>query len=432
MSTKLRNATLRPGKSEFNRFAIKDKTIEPCICKYNLDFNEGCISNLNPYFKDIKEIFSKSILSDELIFDRLDTLLQTQLSTTKLNPEIRFSCNFTRELQEYILVTIQKEVFDYLKFEKEFINRYFNNQVGLLDGKRNGCKYCYAHYKNNSQKVLIDSMDFKNLCQQLDKIPTKNRIIRLDKDSECMSIFHLDFIHELLDICIQYDAKIIAPTKFLYYEPTIAKQLKKTGSVIGYSLSHNDLLEPGPSLYGFDSDYRLHCAKKYADQGVNIVLKIALDCTQSFKDCDKANGNIYKYVQFLTDNPHIGKQLIPLRIHRKDVALTATGHTKLELLSGIQNMFGNSIDRARYIPYFSGSIIPDIIHDDFKQFFGKNICGKIGHTFYCDSCNFKSLPKWKLNTDDIIPVKKTVTKRSQRREKKVIDDQPSLFDKETK
>jgi hypothetical protein len=218
---------------------------------------------------------------------------------------------------------------------------------------------------------------------------------------------------ELLEICIETGTRVLAPTKLLYYDRILAAKLRLTDSVIGYSI-FCDKLEPGPCNWGFDTDFRLDCARRYAEDDVDVWLKITMDCTQSFDKLHRLGMPIYKILDFIDKYPKIVPQLIPLRVHKKDVAKIATGYSKIELRTGIQNLFKNSIESARYISYH-GMYIPRILHGDFENYFGNRICGKIGDTFYCDSCGMRE-NFWKINMNsvNILPVKMTKKKRWQK------------------
>ena len=426
----MRKLKLKSGKSEFNRFKINDEIVEPCVCKYNLDWCRGCISNINPYFYNILDVRDTNITADRNLLKRFDERIYKLTDRTDEFPDVRFSNHFPEELRGRILRNIERCIGDYSRFDSEYINKYFKSGHGLLDGKRNGCQHCYAHYKNNSQQVNVVDPNFDAVKKTLEALPKSDRIIRLGKTSECLSIVHLDLFSTLLDICVETGTSIIAPTKMLYYDSDIAKRLRLTGSVIGYSVFCDDL-EPGPSNWGFDTEYRLTCAQRYANNGVNIVLKITMDCTQSFEALDTIGMPIYRYVMFLESNPLIGKQLIPLRIHKKNVANVATGHTKTELKTGMRNLFGNSISKAHYEPYHAGAYIPMFMHKDFADFFDGHICGKVGHHFYCDSCGLRDAV-WDVDMDKT-PALPVEINKNPRRVKQIQDkNQTSAFLQDTR
>jgi hypothetical protein len=402
------NFKLKSGKSEFNKFVIDGRTEEPCLCKFNLDWCRGCVSNVNPYFQNINDISSREINVKE-VFKRFDNMLQKEVSSSALSPDVRYSCNFSGKMRRDIINNMMNCLVDYEKFDKVYINKYFRNNIGLLDGKRNGCTYCYAHYKNNSQQIDIKNQwSFSEIRRQLEEVLVEDRVIRLGKSVECLSIWHLTMFSKLLDLCIDHGARVLVPTKMLYYEPSIAERLRWTRSVIGYSI-FCDELEPGPCNWGFDTDYRLKCAQKYADASVQVTLKITMDCTQSFDDLDKLGMPIYSIMDFLERNKHVERQLIPLRIHKKQVAEIAAGKSKFELSTGIQNLFRDSVTTTRYVPYHGGAFIPCFIHKDFKEYFGLRICGKTGGTFYCDSCSLKN-KYWQINRKKVIQLPVTMNK----------------------
>lgn len=451
-----RKISITTGKADFHNYKLlSGKVVSPCICENNIDFSEGCIANVNPYFRNADEILAdingkKNILNKdrEEIFARLDEILESEKKqlNPQLNPNIRYTKNFPDSLKEKIWKILVEHV---LSLQKRFPNGiseigkplsgFFDSGIGLLDGRAIGCEYCYAKPHNNAQNILVD-VNFSDVKKELEEMIArkefvidtkgKNRIfLRKGKWTECDSIVHLNSSLELLKIADEYDANVLIPTKFLYFDKTLADYCVKTGSSIQYGVCVYPNLEKGPILWGFDYEYRLECAKRYANAGVSVGLKISADCDSSFDSCMQRGGIITKLIDFIdstksTNNP-IFAQIIPLRIKSNALVRKVTGHSRKELLSGVQNLFGNSVEAASYIADGQNALIPFIIHPDYKNYFNGNICGQVGEHFYCNSCHFSDMPcNWKVEERLKIPVEYDNEKRKGK--KKEVEQDPNL------
>jgi hypothetical protein len=431
---KNRNLSLTSGKAEFHEYKINNKTVRPCICEYNLDFGIGCISNINPYFENANEIITKSILNEDKnkVFERLDNQYKKALSelNEELHPEIRFTNHFSQELKEKIWKILEAQCEEYSEKAKttfrneKFITRFFDNKFGLCDGYLNGCKYCYAGYNNNNQKITSEKYDFKGLEAQVQKIAEEKAqkgeklTIRLGKRTEIASIYHLNALLETLKIGKRHKVSFVLPTKHLPFDKKIAELLKETDSVVGYSLAY-EKMEAGTVMHGFDNEHRRSLAAKYANTGVNAMLKLSLDCTNSFQECQKNGGDIYATLDFIDNNLNVGLQLIPMRIKLKKDALDITGKTKEELVENNQRLFDSRKENDKKQRYVraennSGELHPNFIHDDFKNRFKSDICGDIGCEFFCDSCHLQGLPNsWRIDNNKIIRPKTNKPRRYQ-------------------
>lgn len=424
---KQKNLRLDPGKSEFHRFIISGKPLNPCICDYNLDFGPGCVSNVNPYFSSGKEIISKNILKRkrEVVLRRFDERQKIILKglDKRLNPDVIWSRNFSEELKEFIWEQIHKQVEAYQEGSSrprsvEILDSFTIPELGLVDGRLNGCSYCYAGYQNNKRKILAETVNYSGLVAQIEEITEQKKwktdsngnqkpIVRFGKRVEIASLPQLNILLNVLEIFHKYRVASHLPTKHLPFDERIAYLLKQTDSVLAYSIGY-EKQEVGPLFHGLTTKERLRRAKKYADYGVNVMLKMVLDCTVSLKECERHGAKITEIKQFLRKNPKIKRQLIPIRIHKKEDAVSITSHTKSSLL-GNANLFGESVPLGRYSEDGRHVVFCDQLHPEFRKFFSRkdgslDACANIGRIFYCDSCQFSNMPYWTLENKYVQPV----------------------------
>jgi hypothetical protein len=456
-TAKPRELQLVSGKSEFHRFRTSDgDTVEPCCsCKHNVDFNTGCISNANPYFLNGDEIFSGRVLElpRQEVFNRRDQRLSEQMCRLEpgLFPDIRLSDHFPQELKDKVWSILEQCIHYYqnnpkysVMPERKKFDSFFQNGIGLLDGKSlYGCQYCYARYKNDYQTIIPKNISFSRLERQIKSLWEQGHVVvdekgnqrlfaRIGKSVECASVYHLNALLHLLELGAHYGVGFYLPTKHLYFDESIAELLKTTDSSLSFSLSYEHL-ERGVVLHGFDNDYRMHCAKRYADAGVRTALNVTHDCTASFDDTQKQGSHIYEVAEFLKKNPDIGRQLIPIRMHRLELIEKVTGIPKKVLVDGwgnegdAYNMFRSfEASCPRCHPDGTNKLLPLVIHPDYEAFFSpvKNpragICADIGGTFMCNSCFFPDMPhEWELDNEALIPVVSLNTqKRHEKRRRK--------------
>lgn len=400
--------------------------LRSCICTGNIDFcrsgSRGCISGINPYLTDAQEIYSGKIfkkIDKPDFFDRLEVKIEKQekiLNTLGLSPKIRHTYDFDEELKKEILentierVNAYRDKRNYSKYKGySHVWDYLKNPLGLMD-PANKCMYCYSGYNNSRQSDLwiydenIDYEQFKkNMADAKDKISLlddslgERHFIRFGKHTECADIFKLHLLYRALLFGKELGISFHLPTKYLPFDKTIAELLKETGSVLGYSFSY-EKLEKGSHYFGCDNKYRLDNALMYANAGVRVLLKMALDVTDSFDECEKFGGNIMQYRKFLNDAKDIAKknpnfflegQIIPLRIPNSKVAPLVTGESFHSLQKGGSFFRNHNTDIRRYRKSTSNMLIPDYWHSDWDEF--KRRCGDTGCNFDCDRCGMENM-----------------------------------------
>lgn len=415
------------GKSEYHVFAIKNgtakKTYEPCICKHNIDFTDGCVANFNPFFRSSSELIDGDFFSVgmEKILNRLEEVNRRGLDQVgDLLPDIPSVTTFSSTLKGKIFQTLEQLV-AYYKREynsdegRATLDRFMHPQYGLLHGVT-GCEYCYASRKNVRRDLVrdIDWDDFKAMLEQTVQVTehetrpdrklirspnsTSRFTVRLGKTTEAASLFHLRDLHRFLTIISDYNVSVHIPTKFLPFEPSIARLLKKTGSTIGYGFSY-EALEPGPVLFGFDDTKRLETAQKYADAGVTTLARIAIDTNWSIIENERRGSNISDIAHFLYAHRDIIPQLIPFRMHGRTLKSKITRMDPKHLLIPAEDLFYDAEDtrnQARYEAKGNGEVQATRMHPDYIPLFTYtnqepgprryHLCSDFGNTFYCDRC----------------------------------------------
>lgn len=441
---------LTTGKSTYHTFGnIKPgkngayiSKVSPCICEYNMDFVTGCVANSNPYIWNPEEIASGNILTKprDSILSRLDVALEEAAAklNPKLKPDIRFARDFPEGLKERIWKIIGEQVSEYKKRTEGDLSRFFKDGI-ISDGKANGCTYCYAKKINGRQNIFPSEADTSGLEEQLDAITkdsqamangiikrdTDNKLrvtIRIGKNTEGASIFHLNHLHKFLELCDTYGEELRerdprfsgislhTPTKFLYFDSRIAELLRKTKSSVGFSMAYEDL-EKGTILFGFDNAHRMECARRYAEAGVSTMLRVSHDCSVSFERAQEMGAHIMEIRDFLLSNPKVKGQLIPMRLQGPDDMLAITGKSRNELKhEGNLDFFKDSSVNGDHKPRINVESIPASIHDDYRKLFteGKHlhVCADLGNTFYCDSCRIPGLRNAEISHKRLIAIKK--------------------------
>lgn len=329
------------GKADYIRWEHPVKgTIDVCVCSHNVDFTEGCIANV------------------------LGSNLESVLAFGGTYPDIE---------------AIRKR-----------------------EGKRRvakGCEICYARPRNERNIALrkIDAQTHADMQALVSARPRPvDRIIRLGKDTEVGHRWTRSLLTGFLELCKDYDARTILPTRMLEYDRHVARLLRDTNSSLFYSI-HNDRFEVGPVSQGFTQAWRLQRAVEYADAGVNTSLTLICDMSASFGWNQSLGYSVKEF--FLTSEQHgLRQRMLPMRIRGRKFALRATGRTWDELLKNNVDIFDgpHNGDFVREEPYKKSHggywLIINKMHPDFEavyaKFDGNNVgaCGKANGKEYCDKC----------------------------------------------
>ncbi len=268
-------------------------------------------------------------------------------------------------------------------------------RAGKIDER---CDYCYAKRHNwgrvtPSEVTDITERDFQNF---------KPKVIRIGKSSESLHPFYTPVLFKFLELCKKYDSRIIAPTKalsfgkqgiegfvlkdvlsgFLPEGEEFAERLRKINAVINYSIG-NDSFERGLASQGFTNLWRIQQALLYRQAGVNSTLTITCDVTSSLEDNSKRGFPVFQALK--AGESGIPVRVLPLRIHSRKLAKTATGEDYFWLKKE-PDMFHEA--EARYVKRRNNELSPAFLHADFQELLkeGLGFCGQIGEMEYCDKC----------------------------------------------
>jgi hypothetical protein len=286
-----------------------------------------------------------------------------------------------------------------------------------------GCDYCYAlSWNQKSVKVRTVTQSTIEDMQELarEKPRVQDRIIRLGKSTEIgkrtvggqsMRKTLIDF----LELCKEYEARVIFPNKALEFDPVVAKLLETTKSSLFYSIG-NDALEVGPVSYGFTQAWRIAQAHLYRNAGVQTSLTLTCDITGSFSHNQKLGYPIKEVLQAHDEGLRL--RLLPMRIAGRELAIRATGRSWDELLGGDNgDLFAQATseyirDRA-YVVKHHGMIEPRVSHPDFTALYEKydgnriGACGKADGYEHCDKCALQygnNVPHIRFPIEELAPV----------------------------
>lgn len=390
---------LFPGKAEFltylDEFGIKR---ELCLCKYNVDFSEGCISHV---------------------------LME--------NMELVFHNDWG--------------------YGDEFMKSHSYEEL------RSGCDYCYAKRKN-FHKVTPKTIDH-NTLKDLDNLRMDcGGIIRLGKNVEAGHPIYFSQLTDFLKLCAFYGDSVkgvIFPTKSLTFgreglEKKLLDLLDEKGiiipsgeelslllgranAVVNYSIGY-DKLERGPVSQGFTNKWRLEQAKKFYEHGVNVTATITCDVTSSIED-NIRNGSGIKYalemgliervidgseVKYVLGKGKVPIRFLPLRPNNSYVAMESTGVKRSCLFGNYSNKQLPLIELGHtYLSRSNNELYPKMLHPDFAGLFDQDVgfCGEIKDEHHCDGCGLPGKERVKISNDKFIPVEKGIIEKRKNKKKEI-------------
>lgn len=244
------------------------------------------------------------------------------------------------------------------------------------------CSYCYAA-RNNWPPLRIRSFDEKFLEEMIKADNIK--IIRVGKVADQGHRFFYEHNMQLLQLAEKLNFRVLIVTKFLDFDKNMTKMLKKTNSTVQFSLGY-DSMEPGAVIWGCTNEFRIENALRYKDAGVNSVCRLV-------REAPIAPDNQTLEIIANLNSHNIPVLLTPLRIPGRSVS-EQIGRTWGTLKKNPNQMdfFGQDPDQGTYIQEGSNSLLPRIIHPDYKVRIGDNnsqsfrVCGHIGDNVLCGSC----------------------------------------------
>lgn len=159
-------------------------------------------------------------------------------------------------------------------FDGEFFNGFFSMPTGE-------CSYCYSQRQHKSFPKTVYQFDKQRLLDELkgncrleyNSKETHGRqvdVLRFGKRTESWTPFTHDEFMQTLAACAVTGTRLVIPTKFLPYLPEVASLLKRTNSVLLYSIGWDEL-EQGAVMQGKTNRYRVEQLKRYREDGVNAI-----------------------------------------------------------------------------------------------------------------------------------------------------------------
>lgn len=250
------------------------------------------------------------------------------------------------------------------------------------------CQYCYAAFQHKSFAKYILDIDKKQLTDELKKAKGKkdSLVLRLGKRTEAGSKFTLDSLITTLEACIETGTRAIMPTKFLEFDRDISKLLKKSNSVVLYSIGYDEL-EKGACAYGHTNEWRIEQCTRYREDGVNSVLYLHVDLPH------KPTKREHKILEYAIKK-EIPVQLLSIRIPSKRVAkkLIASSWEELKTDNGqiLLDIVNKSENHGGY-KWKTNIMVAQEKHESYLFLVGKNnwrvrLCHHDDKETYCGRC----------------------------------------------
>lgn len=264
------------------------------------------------------------------------------------------------------------------------------------------CIYCYALPKHKSFPKTIFNIEKGRLKEELlgncrltvgsdKKAGRPVKVLRFGKRTEAGSKFTLETLALTLEICLETGTRTVLPTKFLEFNPEIAKLLKKTNSVVLYSIGFDEV-EKGACSYGCTNEWRLEQAIKYEQAGVNSIFYLLINPFMPPKQREKR-------IIDLSKKHNIPIQLLPARHTSKIVAEKLTGfewevlktpHATRAFLDEIENLPWGACEIKT-----GNVLIPKTIHSEWEEKISDNkgpirMCHHNSEKTWCGRCYLNS------------------------------------------
>ncbi|UZE94161.1 MAG: hypothetical protein IB618_01135 [Candidatus Pacearchaeota archaeon] len=268
-----------------------------------------------------------------------------------------------------------------------FDGKYFRNYFLDIWAE---CGYCYAVYQHKSFAKYILDIDKKQLIEELEKekkAKARNIVLRLGKRTEAGSKFTLDSLVTTLEACIETGTRAIIPTKYLEFDKEIAGLLKKSKSVVLYSIGW-DKLEKGACIHGYPNEWRIEQALRYKKENVNSVLYLHINLPHKMTERERGILNF----AFKDDLPI---QLLSIRIPSKRIAKEITGSSWEELKTSNGQLLLDIIKKTKNhggYKWKTNIMIAQEKHEDYKFLIGQNnyhrirMCHHDDKETYCGRC----------------------------------------------
>jgi hypothetical protein len=278
-----------------------------------------------------------------------------------------------------------------------FDGKFFTN---YLSSPNSECEYCYAKRRHHTFAKTIYEFDKQRLIEELSgkcrldfddwelELGKPVNILRFGKRTETGAPFTRRQFIGTLEAMIETGTKGVIPTKYLEYNREIAERLKKTSSVVLYSIGDFDEFEKGAGIHGCNSEWRLEQAVKYHRAGANSLLYLHII---GHKPPGKKENEFLK----IAEKHKIKVQILPIRFPNKDLIERMTGK-KWEYLKGGSKRGLNQLilpahgDFGSYV-FREKMLCLEKIHSSWMEMINNNngrirMCHHTLENTYCGGC----------------------------------------------
>ncbi len=278
-----------------------------------------------------------------------------------------------------------------------FDGKFFTNYLSSPNGE---CEYCYAKRIHKSFPKTIYEFDKQRLIEELSgkcrlnfgdwklELGKPVDILRFGKRTETGAPFTRKQFTETLEAMIETGTKGVITTKYLEYNREIAERLKKTKSVVLYSIGDFDEFEKGAGMHGCNNEFRLEQAVKYHEAGVNSLLYLHII---GHKPPGKRETEFLEFAE----KHKIKVQILPMRFPNKDLTERMTGQTWEYLKGGSrrnqnQSMLPGLDDYGSYV-FREKMLCLEKIHSSWLEMISDNngrirMCHHTLENTYCGGC----------------------------------------------
>lgn len=269
------------------------------------------------------------------------------------------------------------------------------------------CDYCYANRKHRSFPKTFYEFDQQRLLEELkggarlkfgseEEVGRPIDVLRFGKRTEPWTPFTSDEFSQTLEAMLVTGTRGVITTKFLPFSHDVAELLRRTKSILLYSIGPNEI-ELGTIEHGCDNEFRLEQARKYNEAEVTSALYLL------FHPVFPPTEENLRVINFAREN-RIPLQILPMRLINRDLAQRVISPFVGNQTGSLWDLLKDTDDPAQIsaLPvahyentYYlqSGVLIPKIssIHEYWTELVGENkgrirMCHHDEDLTYCGGC----------------------------------------------
>jgi len=252
--------------------------------------------------------------------------------------------------------------------------------------------------------------------------------LRFGKRTEAASSLTLPQFMKTLEVCAETGTQGVIPTKFLKYDPEVAGLLKRTDSVVLYSIGWDEF-ERGAVSWGCSNNWRLEQAVKYGESGVNTGLYLMVSDPVKYP-----NGRDHEVIRFVEEHKEnlAGVQLLPMRYKAKILA-SGLGMVHWDDAKSDKGLLALLDSHIGAFEVVGGELNPKEFNEFWLDLIGNNrgfyrMCHHTSEHVWCGGCFTKPGLSIDEKRVQVMAIKRAARPESRRKKNgKVKDDHPVLF-----